>query len=286
VLLGLGVLGIGGAYMAGVFGGKPKPTPNGTNTNPNTSSTPGQVEPPADTKPEMVQIPGGTFKMGRDVGPGETEFDKPAHDETVGSFSLSKTEITNGQFYEFMVAENYKPASTDKFLANWENNRPIKGEENMPVRYVSMDDVLAFIAWRSKKDGVTYRLPSEKEWEYAARNGSKGNAFPWGDKFDPKCAFVDQENNDPKAVATASCPNSWGVYDLIGNVMEWTSSEPWAYPGSPFEIKSGGEKRFMIRGGSAAYKSTGPTAITSTVRKDTPATTRHPALGFRLAQGQ
>ena len=66
--------------------------------------------------------------------------------------------------------------------------------------------------------------------------------------------------------------------------MEWTGSEPWAYPGSQFEIAPGGEKRYMIRGGSAMYKSTGPSAITSTFRLDTPASTRHAALGFRLAQ--
>ena len=278
-LLGLGVLGIGGAYMAGVFGGGSKSNTNVANTN--TSSTPGPVEPPADTKPEMVQIPGGTFKMGREGG---GDIEKPEHAETVDNFSVSKNEITNGQFYEFLASSGYKPASADKFLSHWENNRPIKGEENSPVRWVSMDDVLAFIAWRTTKDGVTYRLPSEKEWEYAARNGSKGDLYPWGDNFKSECAVVDQGSNDPKPVATASCPNSWGVYDLIGNVMEWTASEPWAYPGSPFTIQGGGEKRLMIRGGSAMYKSTGREAITSTYRIDTPASTRHAALGFRLAQ--
>jgi len=278
-LLGLGVLAIGGAYMAGVFGGKGKGNTNLTNVN--TSNTPGTVDPPADTKPEMVQIPGGTFRMGRNGG---GDLEKPEHEETISSFSISKNEVTNGQFYEFMAASGYKPASIDKFLSHWENNRPIKGEENAPVRWISMDDVLAFIAWRSQKDGVTYRLPTEKEWEYTARNGAKGSLFPWGDRFESKCAFVDQGGNDPRPVGTASCPNSWGVYDLIGNVMEWTGSEPWAYPGSQFEIAPGGEKRYMIRGGSAMYKSTGPSAITSTFRLDTPASTRHAALGFRLAQ--
>jgi formylglycine-generating enzyme required for sulfatase activity len=229
----------------------------------------------------MAQIPGGTFKMGRDGGP---DNEKPEHAETVNAFSVSKHEVTNEQFYEFMAESAYKPSSTDKFLSHWENNRPIKGEEKAAVRWVNMDDVLAFIAWRSKKDGVTYRLPTEKEWEYVARNGAKSNLYPWGDKFDPKCAVVDQGEHDPKAVGTASCPNSWGVYDLIGNVLEWTGSEPWAYPGSLLEIQPVGEKRFMVRGGSAMYKSTGPDAATSTFRRDTAAATRHAALGFRLAQ--
>ena len=64
--------------------------------------------------------------------------------------------------------------------------KPIGGEETMPVRFVNMEDIKAFAAWRSKRDNTTYRLPTEQEWEYAARNGSKKNLYPWGDSFDPK----------------------------------------------------------------------------------------------------
>jgi len=282
VLLGAGVLGIGGAYMAGMFGAKVKDPANTSNAN--TTSTPGGVDTPtAGTKPDLASIPAGTFRMGRNDGP---DNEKPEHDETVKAFRIDKTEVTNAEFQEFVAAMNYRPLSGERFLAHWENSKPIKGEEKMPVRYVSMEDIRAFIAWRSERDGVTYRLPTEQEWEYATRNGSKNDLFPWGDKFEARCAVVDRDTSDPRAVGSESCPNDWGVQDLIGNVAEWTGSPVSLYPGSTGEIKPTGEPRFMVRGGSAQYKSTGNAAITSTFRLDSPQNTRHPALGFRLVRDE
>jgi formylglycine-generating enzyme required for sulfatase activity len=156
----------------------------------------------------------------------------------------------------------------------------------MPVRFVTIDDAKAFAEWRSKRDGVTYRLPTEEEWEYAARNGSKGNLYPWGDKYDAKCAVLDQPSQQPKAVGSQSCPNDWGVADLIGNVFEWTSSKAELYPGSGGSIKPSAEPRYMVRGGGAFYKSTGPLAITTTFRQDVAANTSLPELGFRLVRNQ
>lgn len=274
VLAVLGVAGLGGAYLAGLFGSDPVVT--GNNNNATTSPTPAG-SPVATSTPDLVQIPGGTFMMGRNDG---NPNEKPEHEEVVQSFQMDRTEVTNGEYHEFVQATGYKD-----FPAHWENGKPLKGQEKDPVRYVNMDDVNAFIQWRSKRDGTTYRLPTEQEWEYAARNGSKKNLYPWGDKFEARCAVVNQDSNDPKPVGTASCPNEWGVQDLIGNVIEWTSSQAWLYPGSEGEIKPSGEPRFMVRGGSAMYKSSGPTAITSTFRLDSPASTRHAALGFRLVRG-
>lgn len=278
LLLGLGVLGLGGAYMAGLIGGKG----NTANKNGATPTPAGTATPAVTTvKADMIQIPGGIFKMGRNDG---SDLQKPEHDETVNGFAMDKTEVTNAAFYEFVVTSNYKPASEESYLAHWENKKPIAGDENKPVRYVNYDDVTAFAEWRSKRDGVTYRLPTEQEWEYAARNGAKNNLYPWGDKFDQRCAHVNHSDNTPVVVGTKTCPDQWGVQDLIGNVMEWTSTEPWAYPGSPLSIENSGEKRYMVRGGSAAYKSTGANAASSTFRIDSPAATRHPALGFRLVR--
>lgn len=219
--------------------------------------------------------------MGRNGG---NENERPEHEVTVKGFSMDKTEVTNAEFLEFVNAAGYKPAQAEKFLAHWENNKPIPGEESMPVRYVNIDDIKAFVAWRSKRDGVTYRLPTEQEWEYAARNGSKGDLYPWGGRFEARCAVLDQPSNDPAAVGTRSCPNSWGVLDLIGNVFEWTGSEASLYPGSAGEVRPLSEPHLMARGGSAFQKSSGPNAITATFRIPVPASRRSAELGFRLVR--
>ncbi len=268
-LLGiLGVAGLAGAYFMGVFGGSRVPGNTANNATPVPSPS------VAAAKADMVQIPAGSFKMGRNDG---NENEKPEHDVTVIAFEMDKTEVTNAEYFDFAKETGHKP-----FPVNWENGKPLPGTEKMPVRYVNMADVTAFAAWRSKRDNVTYRLPSEQEWEYAARNGAKQNLYPWSDKYDPKCAVLDATNNDPNPVGTRSCANQWGALDLIGNVFEWTSTPASLYPGSTGQIVPMSEPHFMLRGGGAFYKSSGPAAITSTFRQPGPASTRSPGLGFRL----
>ena len=272
-LLLLALVGIGGAYMFGFIGTR------GTNNVNSATPTPGgspTTSMPA--KAEMVKIAGATFKMGRSDA---MENEKPEHSVTVKDFWMDKTEITNGEYFEFVKETNYKPTPS-----NWEKEKHLANEERMPVRYVSIDDVNAFIAWRSKRDSVSYRLPSEEEWEFAARNGAKNNLYPWGDKFEAICAVTDQPNTEPKPVGSNSCPNNWGVQDLVGNVYEWTSSKASLYPGSKGAILESKEPRNMIRGGAALNKSTGNMAITSTFRADVPATTRNKEIGFRLVRSE
>jgi serine/threonine protein kinase len=260
-----------GAYMLGIFPRpNPKPPTNGTS---NTSASPSPT-PVTSITPDMVAIPGGTFMMGRNVGRDE---EKPEHPVTVGSFMMDRTEVTNEEYLAFVSEMGYKPVPS-----GWEDGKPIAGQEKLPVRFVNLDDINAFIAWRSKRDGVTYRLPTEEEWEYAARNGSKGNLYPWGDKFDPKCAVMDEPSNKPRDVGSKSCPNDFGVKDLIGNVYEWTSSPPSLYPGNNGAVKELDEPYLMIRGGSFFSKPTGKQAITSTFRYQVPTKTRDRELGFRL----
>ncbi|MEO8649608.1 MAG: SUMF1/EgtB/PvdO family nonheme iron enzyme, partial [Acidobacteriota bacterium] len=272
----LGIAGVGGAYVAGIFPRRAANVNgvNGTTTTPTPDGTPGVAQ----SKPDMISVPGGTFTMGRNDG---TDLEKPEHEVTVEPFLMDKTEVTNGEFYEFVQATKYSPVPAD-----WENGHPVAGREKMPVRYVNIADITAFIKWRSDRDKTKYRLPTEEEWEFAARNGSKNDLYPWGDKFQSNCAVLDEDRNDPKPVGTHACPATWGFVDLIGNVMEWTSTPVSLYPGSVGEIKPSDEPRFMVRGGSAMYKSTGKTAITSTFRVDSPQSTRHPALGFRLARSE
>ncbi len=267
-LLLIGIVGIGSAYMLGIIGGG-----NGSLSNNSASPTP--VATPVTA--EMVEVPGGTFMMGREDG---RDNERPENAVTVPSFKMDKFEITNGEYFAFISDSGYRPVP-----AHWVNDRPVPETEKMPVRFVNIGDIEAFARWRSNRDGVTYRLPTEAEWEYAARNGPKNNLYPWGDTFDPKCAVTDKDNTEPDAVGTASCPNEWGVMDLIGNVYEWTSSKASLYPGSPGVIRETREPRYMIRGGAALNKSVGEFGITSTFRADVVGSTRDKELGFRLVVG-
>lgn len=268
-LLVIGIIGLAGAYFLGVFDTRPVGPGNGSVT-PTPASSP-EVGFTAD----LASIPGGSFRMGRDNG---LDNEKPENPVTVQSFKLDKTEVTNAEYFEFIKETGYKPVP-----AHWVNDVPLTVQVKMPVRFVNMDDITAFAAWRSKRDGVTYRLPTEAEWEYAARNGAKNNLYPWGDTFDSKCAVTDKESTEPEAVGTASCPNDWGVVDLIGNVYEWTGSKASLYPGSKGTMRPTKEPKFMIRGGAAFTKSSGPFAVTSTFRADVDASRRDKELGFRLA---
>jgi len=212
--------------------------------------------------------------MGRDNG---LPIEQPANMVNVPPSKMDKTETTNGEYYQFIKDTGYRPVP-----AHWVNDKPIPSEEKMPVRFVNIDDISAFAAWRSKRDGVNYRLPTEAEWEFAARNGAKDNLYPWGDTFDAKCAVIDSESTEPEAVGSRSCPDDWGVVDLIGNVYEWTGSKAGLYPGSKGQMKESKEPRFMIRGGGAFSKSSGDFGVTSAFRVDVPASKRDKELGFRL----
>ncbi len=269
----MGAMGLIAAYMLGILPGQGTGNVNRTPTPSPTAS------PVVSIKPDLVAIPGGIFMMGRNDG---KEDERPEHQVQVSGFQMDRTEVTNAEYFAFVSATNYKDVPI-----HWENKKPLPGQEQMPVRYVSLDDIRAFAQWRSARDGVTYRLPTEQEWEYAARNGGKGNLYPWGDKFEARCAVVDQNDDDAtKPVGAASCPNEWGVQDLIGNVIEWTSTPISLYPGNKGEVKPGSENNYVVRGGSARYKSTGQDAITATYRRYAPADTRNAALGFRLVRSE
>jgi serine/threonine-protein kinase len=262
----IGVIGLGGAYKLGYFGG-------GVSTvDPTPQPSPGAS--PIAFKPELMSVPGGSFGMGRDEG---RENERPVHSVDVKGFKMDKTEITNAEYFSFVSETSYRPVP-----AHWINDKPVPGTERMPVRFVNIADINAFIDWRSQRDHVTYRLPTEQEWEFAARNGAKDNVYPWGDDFRSNCAVTDKENTEPEPVGSMSCADDWGIVDLIGNVYEWTGSKASLYPGSKGTMKESKEPRYMIRGGGALSKSNGEFGITSTFRQDVEASKRDKELGFRL----
>lgn len=256
VLAGVGVT----AYLAfAPQGGDPRPTPSPTPI----------------AKGDLAVIGGGTFMMGRDAGPlSET----PAHPVTVQPFMMDRTEVTNADYAEFVAATQYAAPS------HWIDNKPTFGQEQWPVVNVSFNDAVAFAAWRSKRDGVTYRLPTEDEWEFAARNGQRADLYPWGSDWREDLAVV--KGAVPAAVGSRPAgANEWGVADLLGNVWEWTSSKVSVYPGNSFVVPTNQQDWIAIRGGCFASDPANPEApVSSCLRVFVPSTTKTTLIGFRLVR--
>jgi serine/threonine protein kinase/formylglycine-generating enzyme required for sulfatase activity len=272
-VLGVVVLGGGiGAYF--MFGSKSAPAEPPQAQNPSKPGDGKNNSEQKSTKAEMIAIAGGTFMMGRNDGP---PAEAPAHSVTVSDFSMDKTEVTNAEYAEFVNETKRTPPQ------HWPGGKVLSGQEQWPVNNVSIDDAKAFAAWRSKRDGVTYRLPTEEEWEYAARNGAQSTFYPWGDAWANDRAVV--KATSPQEVGSyPDGKNRWGVVDLIGNVWEWTSSKASLYPGSSRTITEQDKDSYVMRGGSYASDPSGERAITATFRDWIPASTRHMTLGFRLVR--
>jgi serine/threonine protein kinase/formylglycine-generating enzyme required for sulfatase activity len=235
---------------------------------------------------DFVLLPAGSFQMGRNDG---TSPEGPAHTVSLGAFYLQRTEVTNGEYAEFVRSENYQ-APTD-----WVGKNPPPGEERWPVSNVSQEDAVAFARWRSKRENITYRLPTEAEWEYAARGETRQYQYPWGNTwFDDRANLGTGRGSAlDHARPVGSYPQgatASGILDLIGNVWEWTSSEASFYPGnqSPFPARERGW--LVVRGGS--HQSLYANAIRERGSREFPVTfrqwfrndTRAPTLGFRLVR--
>jgi serine/threonine-protein kinase len=248
-----------------------------------------QPTPAPPARPDLVAIPGGTFMMGRDDVPARTSdapadyllwlySQWPAHAVTVAPFAIDKTEVTNAEYADFVEKTGHFPP------ADWGGKRPPAGHELWPVRNVSLEDAEAFAKWRSERDGVKYRLPTEEEWEYAARGGDASRLFPWGREWADGRANVESDELRP----VGSFPDGatpQGVLDMIGNVWEWTSTVGAVYKGNDVMTLAPGDKgKVIVRGGSYQSEKGGTTPVTATARRWVPRTERNPFLGFRLVR--
>jgi serine/threonine protein kinase len=239
-------------------------------------------------KPDLVQLTGGTYKMGRpDEPPPDSEEDGiwaylqwPPHAVTVLPFAIDRTEVSNEEYQQF-VLETEHPAPPD-----WNGNEPYAGQEKWPVRAVSYEDAEKFAAWRSQRDGVKYRLPSEEEWEFAARNGGEAQTtvFPWGNEWTADLANL--QSTEPKAVdAYPQGRTKDGVLNMIGNVGEWTSSSASLYEGNEamtFDPELKNAK--VVRGGNYISQPDGLKPLRVTVRGFLDPKKKDPTIGFRLVR--
>jgi len=237
--------------------------------------TPSPAPTASNIKADLVAIDGGSFLMGRPSGPPQ---ETPEHPVAVSAFQMDRTEVTNTEYADF-VRETNRPAPS-----HWAGTRPPFGQENWPVVNISFDDATAFAGWRSRRDGVTYRLPTEEEWEYAARNGERADLYPWGMNWKENAAVLKEAT--PAAVGShPDGKNRWGVVDLVGNVWEWTSSKTSVYPGNTGVIPDSIRDWITIRGG-CYVSDPGPAdaLVTACMRNFVPASTKNTLIGFRLVR--
>jgi formylglycine-generating enzyme required for sulfatase activity len=198
---GVTILGVVGIYTPPKA---PTPTPTSDSTFHDTLKDGG-------FGPEMVVIPAGTFKMG-DIQSGGDSDEQPVNSVSVGQFAMGKFEVTFAEYDKFAEA-------TDREKPNdrgW-------GRGNRPVINVSWNDATAYAAWLSDQTGKEYRLPTEAEWEYAARAGTE-TKYWWGNDIDKTKANYNKKANKTVSVGRYAA-NKFGLYDTSGNVSEWTCSE-------------------------------------------------------------
>ncbi len=186
----------------------------------------------------MILVEGGTFKMGSSTQ--EEVIFQPVHDVTVSDFYISETEVSQ-ELYTAIVRKN---PSRDRYPQN-------------PVDCIGYTEALWFIIYLNEITGLDFRLPTEAEWEYAARGGkySKGYIYAGGDKIDDVAHYggdwLSLEGYPPKPVKSM-LPNELGIYNMSGNVAEWCSDYYGDYPNdaqvNPVGPKDGTYK--VIRGGS------------------------------------
>ncbi|MGX5174010.1 SUMF1/EgtB/PvdO family nonheme iron enzyme [Aliikangiella sp. IMCC44653] len=230
---------------------------------------------------KMVSIPAGSFQMGCVSGQGCESDEKPVHTVSINAFKMSETEVTFAQWDACVAAKgcSYKPDDE-----GW-------GRGIRPVINVSYNDITQqFIPWLNKVTGNTYRLPTEAEWEYAARAGSS-TQYSWGNSIGSGRANCDgcgsQWDGSKTAPVKSFSANAFGLYDMHGNVWEWTQ-DCWhgSYNGAPSNGSawtSGDCSPRVMRGGSWRQK---PFYLRSANRSWYLATQRYNSHGFRLVQGR
>ena len=215
---------------------------------------------------KSVLIPAQSFLMGSDDGRPD---ERPVHRVWIDAFEIGVCQVTNGEFAAFANATGYPRPSTP-FL-----------DPEQPVVAVSWFDAVAYCDWLSQVDGRRVRLPTEAEWECAARGGAEGMRYPWGNELPPqddaRCA------NGPDPVARRA-PNAYGLYDLCENVHEWCSDWYAAdfYGRSPEKNPRGPDKgtRRVSRGGSWRHQIK---VSRCAARSSIPPGFQYADYGFRIA---
>jgi formylglycine-generating enzyme required for sulfatase activity len=224
--------------------------------------------------PEMVVIPAGRFQMGDIQGRGRSN-EKPVHWVSVDKRAIGRYEVTHAEFVRFLNAVRHRGTqkqpwfqtkaedSDSHIIGSIGNFRVEASYENHPVIEVSWYGATAYAQWLSQQTGQQYRLPTEAEWEYAARAGTTTSRY-WGNDPDEACRYANVADETVKRQYSGwtihNCtdgymhtapvgrfkPNAFGLFDIIGNVWEWACSE--------YESKYRGKEKRCIRNNSVIHR--------------------------------
>ncbi len=271
---------------------------------------------------EMVFVKGGCYQMGDLFGDRESDEkavhkvseEKPVHEVCVDDFYMGKYEVTVGEFKEFVNATGYMTEDEiedgcsvyagrerkkdtgrqwkDDRSKNW-RNPGLSQDDTHPVSCVSWNDAVAYAEWLSDKlapagikqgtGNKRYRLPSEAEWEYAARSGGKREKYSGGDDLDSVAWYANNSGSKTHPVGQKN-PNGLGLYDMTGNLWEWCSDwfDEKYYSNSPKDNPKGADSGIyrVVRGGSW-YNA--PYRLRTSVRGEREPEKRANGSGFRLS---
>lgn len=231
---------------------------------------------PAANKSSKAELKGLVNVSGDEITLGGGESKQPLERVLVNDFSIAETEVTNLQYAEFIKETNYRPPR------DWKKGKFPKDADNFPVIYVSYKDAEAFCQWLEKKYELPVRLPTEAEWELAAR-GKENKKYPWGDNWDDKNAASKETGGKVSAVKSFPQNRSpFGAYDMVGNVWEWTQEQVGkgdiVTDEAVQQALDQGQILRIVKGGSAmvSYKE-----LSVQARYEIPENTKVPVVGFR-----
>ena len=231
---------------------------------------------PTDSSPltsAFAPISGGWFIMGTDRG---QEDERPPHRVFVDPFELAVFPVTRAEYVRFVNASGHEPPR------DW--SHPPFAQPDLPVVGVSWLDAVDYCAWQSQEDRRPVRLPTEAEWEFAARGGLAQQPYPWGDAaVTMRQDYATRWCEGPEPVATSE-PNGFGLFDMCENVHEWCSDwyDPLYYAVSPVEDPRGpvGGTRRASRGGAWRHHIK---IARCAARSSIPPEFRYADYGFRVA---
>ncbi len=223
--------------------------------------------------PALVDIPAGWFFMGSDQG---QDNERPTHRLWIDAFQLADCQVTNAEYARFLRAAGRLPTPF------WQD--PNLSHPEQPVVGPSWHEAAEYCTWLSALTGSHYRLPTEAEWERAARGGAEGALFPWGDASPESLPnYATRWRTGPEVVGQ-SAPNGFGLFDICANVHEWCSDwyDPTYYAVSPDRNPRGPEsgQRRASRGGSWRHH---VKVTRCAARSSIPPAFQYADYGFRVA---